>query len=294
MKPILFKIAKIEEEAVRILQEDYPYFYDNLHYHVETQIMVIIEGEGTYFIGDAIGHFKTGDIFILGSNLPHFFRSDKSYYEDNTNLRSKNISILFSFDALGEKLLGLPEFHGIKKLLQFSKRGLLVEGKSKEALYHSAEKIAQKSGLDRILYLLKLLDKLSKSTELTALSHINFEPGSLPQDTTKVNMVINFIMENFSQDISLADAAGVANLSINAFCRYFKQHTRKTFSQFLNEIRIGHACKQLIEEEFSVKEIAFDSGYFNISYFNRQFKQITGYTPSDYVKTHTQKHNKAS
>jgi len=294
MKPLLFKIAKTEEESVRILQEDYPYFYDNLHYHAETQIMVILEGEGTYFIGDAIGNFKAGDIFILGSNLPHFFRSDKAYYEEGSGLRSKNISILFSLETMGEKLLDLPEFHAIKKLLHYSKRGLIVQGKSKNKLFKASHKIATKDSLERIIYLLKQLNKLSKSEDLATLSHINFEPGNRPSDTKKVNAVINFIMENFSHDISLSDAADVANLSVNAFCRYFKQHTRKTFSQFLNEIRIGHACKQLIEEGYSVKEVAFDSGYYNISYFNRQFKLITGYTPSEYLKAHNHKHNIAS
>ncbi|UCS91859.1 AraC family transcriptional regulator [Echinicola marina] len=294
MKPLLFKIAKTEEESIRILQEDYPYFYDNLHYHSETQIMVILEGEGTYFVGDAIGNFKAGDIFILGSNLPHFFRSDKSYYEENTHLRSKNISIIFSLESLGEKFLELPEFYAIKQLLHYSKRGLMVQGNARTKLYQSANKMLHKKGIERLIYLLKQLHKLSRSNELMALSHINFDHEPKPTDTKKVNTVINFIMDNFSKDITLAEVANVANLSVNAFCRFFKQHTRKTFSQFLNEIRIGHACKQLIEEGYSVKEVAFDSGYYNISYFNRQFKSITGYTPSQYIKTHTQKHHRAS
>ncbi|GGF39091.1 AraC family transcriptional regulator [Echinicola rosea] len=294
MKPLLFKIAKTEEEAVRILQEDYPYFYDNLHYHVETQIMVILEGKGTYFIGDAIGNFNAGDIFILGSNLPHFFRSDKDYYSEGSCLRSKNISILFSLETMGEKILDLPEFHAIKKLLYYSKKGLMIYGKAKKRLFKAAQKIARKDGMERIVYLLKHLDKISKSNEITALSHINFEASTRPHDTKKVNAIIHFIMENFAKDISLADVANVANLSVNAFCRYFKQHTRKTFSQFLNEVRIGNACKQLIEEGYSVKEVAFDSGYYNISYFNRQFKLITGYTPSEYLKAHTHNHNMAS
>ncbi|WP_186755510.1 AraC family transcriptional regulator [Echinicola salinicaeni] len=294
MKPLLFKIAKTEEESVRILQEDYPYFYDNLHYHSETQIMVILEGEGTYFVGDAIGNFKAGDIFILGSNLPHFFRSDKIYYEENTSLRSKNISIIFSLESLSEGFLEIPEFHAIKQLLYYSKRGLMVHGNARNKLFKSANKLASKKGIDRLIYLLKQLQKLSKSNELLALSHIDFDHEPKPTDTKKVNIVINFIMENFAKDISLSEAADVANLSINAFCRFFKQHTRKTFSQFLNEIRIGHACKQLIEEGYSVKEVAFDSGYYNISYFNRQFKAITGYTPSEYIKTHKQNHNRAS
>ncbi|GAB3655600.1 AraC family transcriptional regulator [Echinicola sediminis] len=294
MKPLLFKIAKTEDEAVRILKEDYPYFYDKLHYHEEIQIMVILEGKGTYFIGDAIGNFNEGDIFIIGSHLPHFFRSDKPYYEDSTELRSRNISILFSPEALGDKILNLPEFHAIKKLLYYSKRGLEVQGKSKKRLLRAAHKIASKDEFSRIIYLFKHLNKLSKCEELTALSNIKLQPGTSSNDTKKVNDVISYIMDNFANDVTLADAAEVANLSVNSFCRYFKQHTRKTFSQFLNEVRIGHACKQLVIEGNSVKEVAYDNGYYSVSYFNRQFKLITGLTPSEYSKAHTNKHTMAS
>ncbi|AGA78815.1 AraC family transcriptional regulator [Echinicola vietnamensis] len=292
MKPLLFKVAKTNEETVRILQEDYPYFFDKLHYHAETQIMVIVAGEGTYFIGDAIGNFKAGDVFVLGANLPHFFRSSHPYYSTSSTLRSKNISILFALASMGERILELPEFYAVTKLLDRSKRGLKLEGKARQKIYAAAHRMAQKEGLPRIIYLLKQLHKLSMSEELIPLSHINFEPTELPADTKKINVVINYIMMNFNKDIVVSDAANVANLSINAFCRFFKLHTRKTFSMFLNEVRIGHACKMLIEEGFSVKEIAFQSGYYNISYFNRQFKQITGMTPSEYSKAHRARHNK--
>ncbi|QDH79779.1 helix-turn-helix domain-containing protein [Echinicola soli] len=293
MKPLLFKIAKTNEEAVRILQEDYPYFYDKLHYHVETQIMVIVEGEGTYFIGDAIGNFKAGDVFVLGPNLPHFFRSAQQYYDAQSTLHSRNISVLFALESMGERMLELSEFHSVRKLLERSKRGLKLEGGIRKKMFDAAYKMAEKDGLQRIIYLFKQLHRLSISDELTPLSHINFEPGPLPSDTKKINGVIRFIMENFSRDISVSDAANVANLSINAFCRYFKMHTRKTFSQFLNQIRIGQACKLLIEEGHSVKEVAFQCGYYNISYFNRQFKQITSLTPSQYAKAHRTRHNQA-
>ncbi|AWW32045.1 AraC family transcriptional regulator [Echinicola strongylocentroti] len=294
MKPLLFKIAKTNEEAVRILQEDYPYFYDKWHYHVETQIMVIVEGEGTYFIGDAIGHFKAGDIFILGSNLPHFFRSEQQYYQGLSTLHSKNISVLFALESMGERMLDLPEFFAVRKLLERSKRGLMLEGDMRKKMFDAAHVMAGKEGLERIIYLFDQLHSLSISNELRALSHVNFEPGPLPSDTKKINGVIRFIMENFSKEITVSDAANVANLSIQAFCRYFKLHTRKTFSQFLNEIRIGHACKLLIEDGYSKKEIAFQSGYDNISYFNRQFKQITSLTPSEYARAHRINHNQAS
>ncbi|KEO71901.1 AraC family transcriptional regulator [Anditalea andensis] len=290
MKPLLYHLPRTTDEPVRILKENHPHFYDNLHFHAEYQIMTIIEGSGTYFIGDAFGNFHSGDTFLIGSNLPHFFRSDMAYYQPDSKLRSKNISILFSLDAIGENFKKLPELHHLNKLLEKSNSGLVLKGKTKEKLYKASKKITKKKGFDKYIYLFKILNELSHSQDVETLSHITYEKSTKFADTDKVGAVINFLIENFSKDISLADAADVANLSVNAFCRYFKKHTRKTFSQFLNEIRIGHACRQLVEEQLSIKEVAFNVGYYNISYFNRQFKAITHCTPSEYSKNINYKH----
>ncbi|HSJ67306.1 MAG TPA: AraC family transcriptional regulator [Anditalea sp.] len=290
MKPLLYHLPRTTEEPVRILKENHPHFYDNLHFHSEYQIMTIIEGSGTYFIGDAFGNFNSGDTFIIGSNLPHFFRSNSEYYQPGSVLRSRNISILFSLDAIGENFKKLPELHQINKLLEKSNSGLILKGNSKERLLKASKKITKKEGFDKYIYLFKILNDLSHSDDIEILSHITYENSTKFADTDKASAVINFLIENFSKDITLSDAADVANLSVNAFCRYFKKHTRKTFSQFLNEIRIGHACRQLVEDELSIKEVAFNVGYYNISYFNRQFKAITHCTPSQYHKNINHKH----
>ncbi|MCH7411180.1 AraC family transcriptional regulator [Belliella sp. DSM 111904] len=290
MKPLLYQIPKSINEPVRVLKECHPYFYDNLHFHSEYQIMTILQGKGTYFIGDSFGNFNAGDSFILGANLPHFFRSSQEYYSSANQLQSQNISILYSPEALGEKFKDLSELHPINKLLEKSKNGLLVTGRAKEKLLKSSQKITHKNGFERLIYLFKMFDYLAKTDDLITLSHVAYENEMKLGDTEKINKVIDFLIDNYSKDITLADAADIANLSVNAFCRYFKKHTRKTFSQFLNEIRIGNACRQLVEEDVSVKEAAFKSGYYNISYFNRQFKTITGCTPSAYCKNINFKH----
>ncbi|MCH7396458.1 AraC family transcriptional regulator [Belliella sp. DSM 107340] len=290
MKPLLYQVARNIDEPVRVLKECHQHFYDNLHFHSEYQIMTIIEGKGTYFIGDSFGNFNSGDTFIIGANLPHFFRSNQEYYSPENGLLSQNISILFSPDALGEKFKDLQEFHVIKRFLEKSKSGLFLKGVARKKLLKSSKKITEKNGFDRLIYLFKIFNYLSQTDDLETLSHVTYDTEIKAGDTEKINSVIGFLLDNFTRDISLADAADVANLSVNAFCRYFKRHTRKTFSQFLNEIRIGNACRQLVEEDLSVKEAAFKSGYYNISYFNRQFKTITGCTPSSYCRNINIKH----
>ena len=155
----------------------------------------------------------------------------------------------------------------------------------------AAQQMLGLEGFERFIQLFSILNLLSLSKELEPLSSVGFDGPQNESDSKKINDVFTYIMNNFSEEVKLQEAASIANMSINAFCRYFKQHTRKTFSSFLNEIRIGHACRLLIEDRWNVRETAFDCGFDNISYFNRQFKNITTYTPSEYVKLHREKYS---
>jgi AraC-like DNA-binding protein len=286
MKPLHFKIPKTSGESVRIQYDEQRHFYENLHFHPELQIMVICESNGTRFIGDSIGNFNAGDLLVLGSNLPHVFRNDKRYYEPDSELQARNISVFVDLTAFEDNLFSLPESHTIQKLLLISKRGLLITGETREKVLALIEGMRTMKGFERIIQVLIIFNLLSNSNEVEMLSSVGFNANLNETDNRKINDVFNYIMNNFSEDIKLSDAANVANMSVNAFCRYFKQHTQKTYSQFLNEIRIGHACKLLIEEKWNIRETAFECGYDNISYFNRQFKDITNFTPTEFVKLH--------
>lgn len=284
MKPLYFQLSRGSGASVRVLYEEQDHFYDSLHFHPEIQIMKIIESTGTRFIGDSIGNFKPGDILLLGSNLPHVFRNEKKYYEGNSNLQAKNISVFFDESLLGDRFSSLPEFHFIQKLLQNSIRGLSVRGKTNKKLSDLLQEILSLQGFDRLMHILSILNILSRSNELDALSSVGFYGPQKYTDSQRINDVFTYIMENFSEEIKLQEAADIANMSVNAFCRYFKTHTHKTFSKFLNEIRIGHACQLLIKDKWNIRETAYECGYDNISYFNRQFKEITNYTPKGYAK----------
>ncbi|WP_347156535.1 AraC family transcriptional regulator [Pontibacter chitinilyticus] len=289
MKPVYFKIPKTSGESIRVQYEEQDFFYDNLHFHPEIQLMNIHESSGTRFIGDSIGNFKSGDIFLLGSNLPHVFRNDKKHYEPDAGLKARNTSVFFDAESFGEKFFALPEVYAIQKLLLNSKRGIRVKGDTKRKVAAMVHELLSQQGFEKLLQVFAILNVLATSKELELLSSVGFDGPQKDTDSKKINDVFTYIMNNFSEEIKLQEAADIANMSINAFCRYFKQHTRKTFSRFLNEIRIGHACRLLIEDKWNIRETAFACGYDNISYFNRQFKEITNYTPSEYVKMHRDK-----
>ncbi len=288
MKPIYFQIPKTSGETVRVQYDQQPHFYDNLHFHPEVQIMLICESSGTRFIGDSIGSFGPGDLLLLGPNLPHVFRNDKKYYEQDPQLQASNVSVFFQFESFGEPFLSLPEVYPILKLLQSSGRGIAIRGGTRERATALVHQMLPLEGFERLITLFSFLSLVSRSMEIELLSSVGFDGPQKDSDSRKINDVFSYIMENFSQDVRLQEAANIASMSVNAFCRYFKQHTRKTFSTFLNEIRIGHACRLLIEDRWNVRETAFECGYDNISYFNRQFKDITGYTPSEYLRLHRQ------
>lgn len=291
MKPIYFQIPRTSGETVRVQYEEQSHFYDNLHFHPEVQIMVIRESSGTRFVGDSIGGFKSGNVFLLGSNLPHVFRNDKKHYNPESGLKAKNTSVFFDIEAFGEKFLSLPEVYSIQKLLLNSKRGIRVKGDIKRRVAAMVQELLPLQGFDKLIQVFAILNVLATSKELELLSSVGFDGPQKDSDTKKINDVFTYIMNNLSEEIKLQEAANIASMSVNAFCRYFKQHTRKTFSRFLNEIRVGHACRLLIEDKWNIREVAFECGYDNISYFNRHFKDIIGYTPSEYVRLHKEKYS---
>ena len=282
MKPILLQIPKSNKESFRVALDEGPYFYTPLHFHITCQLTLILEGKGTRFVGDSIERFEEGEIVFLGSNIPHVFRNDPAYYEEGSTLRARAIHAFFMPDFLGEKFLGLPELAPINKLLEQAERGFKVTGKTNIIIAEKLRRMLELEGFPRLIELFNILQILSASSDLELLASSFVNQSLKKSDSDKINDVFNYVMHHFAEPVKLEDVSEVANMSTTAFCRYFKKNTAKTFSQFLNEIRIGHACKLLTEENYPVAEVAYLCGFKNISNFNRRFKDIMGYTPTEY------------
>ncbi len=282
MKPSLKTISRSEERSFQVLKVNDTHFYPHWHFHPECEIMLIEKSKGIRYVGDNIDNFVEGDIFIFGPQLPHLLRNGDEYFKKQSGLRSQASVIYFSEDCWGREFLEMPEMKSIRELLLKSRRGIRVIGKSREYLKNEIQKIHHKEGMERVMHLLSVLHYISSSAQYELLAGTSFNSAGNKPDMERLNKVSDYLMKNFKKEITLEDVSEVALMSPTAFCRYFKQKTNKTLIEFVNEIRVGHACRLLMDAKVSVSEIAFDSGYNNVTNFNIQFKKIKKMAPLEY------------
>lgn len=280
MKIFPFKIPKSKEEAL-IYQEDKELvFYDKLHQHEEIQISYIQRGEGTILVGDTITEYKKGDIIALGSNLPHVFRSETTDTE-----KSVMQTIFFTSTSFGKDFFELPEFKTLIPFFAMLKHGFKIEGDTQKTA-NQFKKFKNGDELERFSLFFKIIKNLCFS-EKKPLSSFIYEKNLSDSEGKRMQSVFEYVMTNYQKNITLEEIAAISNMTKNAFCRYFKIRTNKTFFQFLIEIRIERAGKLLLKnKESSVLEIAEVCGFNNISNFNRKFKEIKHLSPLQYRKIH--------
>lgn len=286
MKPLLFKVPAIEDRSFRVERDDFPHFYGHLHFHPEIQLTLIQQGEGTLIVGDKIDRFDRNDVLMLGSNLPHVLRSDPEYFQPESTRRSTAVSVLFRAEHLGPTVLNLPETRHLQSLLGEAQHGIRFRCQEGHPLAAKFEALPTQRPFDQFLTLLSILDYLSANVDREVLSVTAFTHPQRPEDHQRLERVFSFILENYHSPITLDDVANTANLTPGAFCRFFRQHTRKTFSTLLNEVRVEHACRHLRESKQTISQIALACGYTNLSNFNRQFKEITGMPPGEYIRSY--------
>ncbi|GIL24689.1 MAG: AraC family transcriptional regulator [Bacteroidota bacterium] len=283
MKVVPFQVPKIRQEAFRLQVDHLPYFYDRLHQHAETQIMLIEQGEGTLIAGDYVGRFTPGEVYIIGSGQPHVFRCDENYYRQPKKKKVKSIAIYFDWAYAGEVFWQLDELNEIRQF--FSRVATIrVEGKTRSEITALIQQIIPAQKATKLILFLQVLQLLAQTKSLSRLSVAPVLLGTPAKEDKRMNEVLQFTFTQCHRKIMISEIASVANLSVEAFCRYFKVSTRKTYTNFLNEVRISNACKMLIEGNKNIQAICFDSGFQNLSHFNRQFKKVTGKTPSQYMQ----------
>jgi len=278
MKIFPFKIPKPEQDAL-VYQEDMDsVFYDKLHQHEEIQISYILEGEGTLVVGDTINYYKATNIIVIGSNLSHVFKTDKS-----ASATSKMISLFFTKTSFGNHFFDLEELNILSKFFKRAKLGFEATS-SKKNISGFFLKLKEASKFERFLILLQLLKALSSCNYINLSSFVN-EKRYTEIEGKRMQNVFEYTMSHFTEDITLNEISNVANMTKNAFCKYFKKRTNKTYFKFLNELRVEHASKLLLSEnDSSVAEIAYKSGFNNISNFNRLFKSIKKESPTLFKK----------
>ncbi len=286
MQPKFVQVPETFQTSFLIRDMIVPYFYNPYHFHPELELTYISRGTGIRYIGDHIEPFSEGDLVLVGSNLPHLWKNDKIYYEGDPYLKARAIVIQFREDFLGDHIWDLPEMGKINSMIKNSHQGIKLRNISQKKISHLMHQMLDQSGPERIISLLTILNIISEDTDVTLLSNKVFSGYSTQAGLERINAVFAFIFEHFSENISLKEISAVANMSPTAFCRYFKDHTNKSFSLFLIETRIHYSCKLIINEDIKLSEVAFRSGFNSLSYFTKQFKKIMGMAPMEYKKMH--------
>lgn len=258
-----------------------PCLEDHLHFHQEYELIFIKKGFGIKLIGDSMLSFADGDMAFLGPNVPHLWRNDESFYLNN-NLKSEVIIIQFSEDFLGKDFFYKDEMKHIQQFFQQSKSGLDIKGITHQHISKKIQTLVVAEGFERVLILLEILGCLASSNSLTELCSRGYSHNFTHADTIRMDKVYKYLIDHFKDDVDLEEIASVACMSASAFCKYFKKRTKKTFSEFLNEIKIGHACKMLIQGDYSISQVCYESGFQSITNFNRQFKSIANLAPHQY------------
>lgn len=256
----------------KMSQPSFGFFW---HYHPEYELTYIVSGEGKRLVGNNYEEFQAGDLVLLGPNLPHTWISDKK-----TKQRCKAIVIQFSKEFIGP-FLQYEELKEIKKLLQKSEKGIQFLSKKNEDINLLMQQIVRLSNMNKLFQLLVILQKLTtiKSVQLNA---VTFSPIKEDINQHRINKVFQYVQSGFRHTISLQKAATLLHLSKSAFCKYFKRISGKTFSDYVNEIRIANACQLLIETDKPVSQIAFNSGFESLTYFNRVFYKKKYVTPKKF------------
>lgn len=286
MKPQLLKVSTGPSHSFSARRDTVPYANNRWHYHQEIELIHFEKGCGTQFIGDSIRNFESGDVVLIGANLPHYWSFDSSYFDGGSQQEADVRVAHFNADFWGVGFLDLPENTNIKQLLQLAKQGIMVTGVARLRVQRLLEELLDTEGTKRIILLIEALTAVAHSKEIQLLSSVGFNPHFQRGEKDRINNIYDFSLQHFRQRIALDDVAEVAGMSSNAFCRYFKSRTGKTFSQFLIEIRVGHACKLLIENNMNVKQICYESGFHNFAGFHKYFKQITGKSPLNYQRAY--------
>ena len=281
MKPKLLNRSSAQKKPFVVRDNKYPNFLKIWHYHSELELVVIKKSVGTRFVGDSIEKFEPGEVVLIGKNLPHMWLNAEAYFQKNSTLTAAAYSIHFREDFVGDSFLNLEGTEHISALFKKAKRGIRFINLTFPIVEKIDQLIAEKDAFAKLMKFLFILNQLAKHDAISLLSSEGYlyTKGSDGSDKTH-----EYIFKNFNKSIQLADVAAIQGMNPSAFSRYFKRIHRKTFSRYLIEIRIGYACKLLMENKSNISTVCYESGFNNLSNFNKQFRKIMGMSPSEYVR----------
>ena len=285
MLPRYLKVLYPENSSIHIRYDHVTYFDNPWHFHPELEVNLILKGRGRRFVGDHVEQFKPDDLVFLGSNTPHYWKSDTCYYGGKTPSKCEAIILKFHEYFLGKEQYELPELAPLKAFFESAKRGIKYRRYNKKII-SLLKKMVHAQGLQRISLFLKILHLLYQEKECYTLSSEGFMDPVNPKEENRMNQVYNYIIHHFQEKTSIEKIAESAHMHPSAFSRYFKQRTGKSVTAFLQDMRIGYACKLLLQTDKYISEIMLESGFYNQAYFNKLFCSKMHCSPRDYRERH--------
>jgi len=285
MKPVEYRLPKDVDKSFIVFREYGEAFPEHWHFHPEYELVLVTKSTGRRMVGDHIGYFKEGDLVFVGSLLPHVWINDSSI-RNQPNHEAEAIVIQFTENFIGEFFWKIPEMESFKYFLGLSKRGFVIKGTKRKQIVLLMKKMLNMNGIQRLSALFSIFDILSSSAaDQEFLASPGFMENLRVSASDRFSKVTEHIMRNFDREISLEEISSVASMAQTTFCNFFRKHYRFTFVEYLNIVRVGHACKLLAEGNQNIVQIAYASGFNNLANFNRQFKKLKKMTPTEYRRS---------
>jgi len=282
MKPQLIDVNFSGTKTIQIKKIDQFYLEAPFHFHHLCELVWVQQSFGKRIVGDHVGNFEDGDLVLMAPNLPHIWQNDEAFFLKKRGFRVKATVIYFPADFLLNLTDEQDVLNTIQCLIKRASCGLAFFGETRQKISEILSNISDAEGFKKIIYFLQVIDILAGSKEFEHLASVSFKNLFDEKDTGRINNVYKFLMQNFQRDISLEEISDICHMTPNSFCRFFKNRTQKSLTKFLNELRIGHACKLLQNEDYSMVDVCYECGYNNTANFNKFFKAITKETPSEY------------
>lgn len=279
MKPIFQRLTTESEESFAFKEIRSSGFGCPWHVHPEYELILVLQGQGYRIVGDSVSRLEAGDLVLVGPGLPHIWQSaPDARGQDSVHF----LLLQFEDRCLGGMLLKLPALQPVRRLMLRASRGLHIVGKTHGKVAALMGHMTAVKGMARVALFLQILVVLASSEDSEPIASLGFAANINLYDQERMDRVFQFLNSQLERDLRLSEAARIVHLSEGAFSRFFRVHTGKTFPQFVNELRVGRACALLMEDNLNITEVAFRSGFVNLSNFNRQFRRLKGVSPHEF------------
>lgn len=261
-------------------------FQDNFdectwHYHNNYEISFITEGSGKRIVADSIEEFQPGDLVFIGKNIPHVWMADKAAMAP-TQRKLEMVYLQFTDEVLNPGILLLPEFINIANALVLSERGIRIKDKTLNEVSNLMLQLPYLNNFDRMIVFLELMNIIGGSTNYTFLASNDYIKKRFSTKNKRIEAIHQYLMKNYRAEIDLAAIADMVNMAEGSVCRFFKGQMGMTIFEYLNKLKVDFATQLLMDKNLSIAEVAEDSGFNNLSHFNKQFKKVTNLQPTEY------------